>query len=181
MSSMAVMLLDFQRPRRHQGLAGLLLLVCGLAITLYVAGHMFVTLQNLNAQEARYAIAKRQSGHAQKEVSFSAEEMQKLRAEIRDANSVMLQLSLPWNSLFKGIAASQQNQVALLSIIPDATRRSIKISGEAKNLNVLLDYLKQLQKARSLSSVYLEKHQIDMHSAQHPVRFTIIANWVLAP
>jgi len=180
MNSMATLLLDFQHPRRRQGMTGLIILFCGLVGTIILASHLFITLRNLDAVETRYSITKRQSSNTQHVETFSAAEKQKLSAEIHDANSVMLQLSLPWNDLFKGLAASQQNQVALLAIAPDAIRRSIKISGEAKDLNVLLNYLRHLQKVKSLSSVYLEKHQFDTRSAQRPVRFTIIANWVLA-
>ncbi len=181
MNTMAGLFLDFQKPHRRIGISGMVLLLIGLAVTTFLGAHLFSRMQTLNIQETRYAIATRHSGKSQHKVSYSAAELQKLRAEIKDANSVMLQLSLPWNGLFKSIAGSQQTQVALLSITPDVSRKSIKISGEAKNLDVLLEYLQKLQKADSLRSVYLEKHQIELRSAQRPVRFTIIANWDLAP
>jgi len=181
MSNTTYLSLDFQRRRRYQGLTGRLLLLIAICITSFLAVRLFATMQTLSSQEAQYAIASKHFTPTRHTAELSAEDKQKLRAEIRDANSVMLQLSLPWNDLFKGIAAPHQNQVALLSITPDPTRRSIKLSGEAENLTVLLNYLRQLQKSKALNSVYLQKHQIDVRSAQRPVRFTIVANWVLSP
>jgi len=180
MNGMHALFIDFQNSRRRPGSIGMLILLIGLSVTTYVSIQMYGTFRTLYAQEANFSDILRRAKHIRHDAPISAAESQKMRAEIKDANAVMLQLPLPWNDLFREIAASQQKQIALLSIVPDANRRNIKISGEAKNLKVLLAYIRELQKSKSLNSVYLRKHRVNVRSAQKPVDFTIIANWVLS-
>lgn len=178
---MHALLLDFQDTRRRTGWLSILLLAAGLAAGSYLVIHFFTVQAAVNMLEARQAAIARQTQRTSRPAHLYTRDPQQLRAEIKDANEVLLQLSLPWAALFKDIEASQQQHVALLSIVPDAPRQVIKISGEARDLTDVLGYLRNLQKAKSLKSVYLQNHKIDLRAAEKPVRFTILASWAAAP
>lgn len=180
-SSMHMLRLDFHDTRRPASWPNRLLLLSGIVVTALLA-YQFIVIQNsIDTLVSQRSMLERTSHHSARQFHLSPEQAQSLRAEIKDAKSVLSQLSLPWGQLLKDIGASQQNQVALLSIVPDVPKRTIKISGEARDLNAVLDYVQSLQKAKSLGSVYLQNHQIETRSAQQPVRFTLLATWLVKP
>jgi len=53
------------------------------------------------------------------------------------------------------------------------------ITGQAKNMESTLSYIKRLEEIEGLSQVYLLKHQIDQSDPNKPVGFTILAQWVI--
>ena len=106
---------------------------------------------------------------------------EQLRNEIKQANAVLTQLALPWEALFHDLDATQQDRIALLSILPDPQQHTIKVSGEAKNFAALLDYVRLLQANRSLTGVYLQSHRIEEQMAEKPVHFSIVAGWAVSP
>lgn len=177
---MHALLLDFQDTRRRISWLSWLLLISGVAAAIYLAIHIAKLRETLNILESKRTFIASQIHHTS-HTQLSPADMQKLQAEIKDAEAVLSQLTLPWESLFKDIGASQQKQVALLSIVPNAAKRSIKISGEARDFNDVLDYIKALQKAKSLRAVYLQNHHIETRSAQRPIRFSLLATWVVNP
>jgi Tfp pilus assembly protein PilN len=68
--------------------------------------------------------------------------------------------------------------VALLSIESDTGKRQVKISGEAKDIESVLNYLRVLGAQPKLANVYLQSHQLQQQDPQHPVRFALGAAWV---
>jgi Fimbrial assembly protein (PilN) len=67
--------------------------------------------------------------------------------------------------------------VALLSIESDTDKGRMKISGEAKDLQAMLDYLRFLGTQPTLAEVYLQSHQVQQQDPQRPVRFVLSADW----
>lgn len=181
MSAMHTLTLDFQNNRRKAGWPNLLLLISGLIAMVFVVMQFAAVFGKMNTLEEKRAFLERKAHHTSHVAPLSPAEAQQLRAEIKDANTVLSQLSLPWDRLFNDIGASQQSQIALLSIVPDASKRTIKISGEGKDLSAILAYIRQLQAEKSLKFVYLQNHQVETRSAQRPVHFTILAMWMQTP
>lgn len=101
--------------------------------------------------------------------------------EIKHANEVLQQLSQPWGELFQAIESASVKQVVLLALEPDAEKHVVKISGEAKNIVAVLEYVKKLSEQKVFSSVYLQSHQIQQQDAEKPVRFTLNASWSVSP
>lgn len=101
--------------------------------------------------------------------------------EIERAKAVIQQLLLPWEHLFAAIEASDSKGIALLSIQPDAEKRLIVIGGEAKTFEMLLDYIRQLERSQALLRVHLTSHEIQKKDPQHPIRFAIAAEWGAIP
>ncbi len=104
-------------------------------------------------------------------------EMQQLRIEVKNANEVLLQLSLPWDRLFQTVESANSDNIALLGIDPDSKRGQIKVSGEAKDFDALLGYIRTLQASNFFTGVYLQHHQVQELDPDKPIRFTLDASW----
>jgi Tfp pilus assembly protein PilN len=100
-----------------------------------------------------------------------------LEAQLASARAVMRRLSLPWDALFRAIESADAKTVALLTIQPNAERRTLAISGEAKAFEHVLDYIRQLERSDPLVNVHLTNHKIEQQDPQKPVRFTLVADW----
>jgi len=71
---------------------------------------------------------------------------------------------------------SGQN-IALLSLEPNQGKGTVAIGGEAKDLNALLNYAKQLSKREIFGNVLLQNHQVQQDDPQKPLRFSLLAEW----
>ena len=89
-------------------------------------------------------------------------------------------LTTPWGNLLMAIEQADMQDVALLSLEPNSKKQLVILTGEAKNLNAVLQYIKQLQQTPILQQVYLQKHSIDESDASKPVRFSLLAKWDFA-
>lgn len=98
--------------------------------------------------------------------------------DIRRANEVIDQITLPWERLFKAVDAAANNKVALLGITPDQKGGTVEVSGECVDLQTLFDYVKRLDQQSTLGRVYLLNHQVNAQDPQRPVRFTVTASWL---
>ena len=98
--------------------------------------------------------------------------------EIRHANQVIDQITLPWDRLFRAVESVANDRVALLGITPDQAGGTVELSAEAADVEAMFDYVKRLQRAPSLARVYLLNHQINARDPLRPVRFTVIASWI---
>ena len=101
--------------------------------------------------------------------------------EVAQANRIAARLNLPWSGLFDAIELSGADNVVLLVLRPDAADGIVRLTGEAKSLPPVLDYLAQLQKQPVLSDVRLESHETQVQAAQRPVRFVAAARWQVRP
>jgi Tfp pilus assembly protein PilN len=98
--------------------------------------------------------------------------------EIRRANDVIEQISLPWDRLFRAVESAAGEKVGLLGITPDQKSGTVEVGGEAADLNAMFDYVKRLQRQPTLTRVYLLNHKLNDQDPQHPIRFTVTASWM---
>ena len=89
-------------------------------------------------------------------------------------------LATPWDNLLVAIEAANMPDIALLSLEPNSKKQLVVLTGEAKNLPVVLQYIKRLQQTPMLAQVYLQKHNIEESDTSKPVRFSLLAKWDLA-
>jgi len=101
-----------------------------------------------------------------------------LAAEVKQANHVLKMLGMKWDSIFAAVAAAHGEGVALLSFAPEPEKRNVKISAEAKNFSIMLEYVKRLEDQPALDAVYLQSHNLQSDNPQKPVRFVITADWL---
>lgn len=167
--------LDFKRDaflRRSLGAWLLLVGACaGIAIAL-----AFATANQELLQVKRQTTELRQESMPRTEKKSTMDGTQ-LAAEITHANTIIRQLNLPWDKLFMALEATSNNQVALLSIQPDTRKQLIHLSGEARNLEAVLDYLAQLRDQETLAQIALTSHEIKLQDPDKPVRFSLSAKW----
>ena len=104
-----------------------------------------------------------------------------VEAEIRRANVVLEQLNLPWVQLLDAIESTRGEQVALLSVQPDARQRTVRVTAEAKSLGEALDYARRLGAHPRLTGVHFVNHEIVQQDAQKPVRVQLLAEWRREP
>ncbi len=107
----------------------------------------------------------------------AAADAQQAGVEIKAANEVIMQLTLPWNELFNALEETNTSDIALLGIEPDSRKRVVRLSGEAKNAAALLEYIRLLQANKAMSSVYLRQQQVQEQNPEKPIRFTLDASW----
>ena len=103
------------------------------------------------------------------------------RREIREANLVVQEMTVPWDRLFQGLESAEDDEVALLALEPDAGKRTVRISGEAKHLKAMLEYSRRLERTGTLGDVVLLGHEIRTEDAQRPVAFSLSAAWKESP
>lgn len=178
---MHALTLDYHITQRSSTWSEKVLVLVGLATITLVGAHYFTVatdIEELATTQTAVAHATKVQVTDSRLASLNA---QQLRTEINQANTVLAQLALPWEALFRDIESSQRSRVALLSIEPNTDKRTVKITGEAKDLAAMLSYTQFLQEKESLTGVYLQSHHVELQSAEKPVRFTLQAAWVIKP
>lgn len=100
-----------------------------------------------------------------------------LALELKQANDVARQLTLPWERLFQALESVSGKDVSLLGLEPNTERKVVKIRGEAKNMAVLLDYIKRLEQCGAFGTVFLQNHMVQQQDPDQPVRFALLADW----
>jgi len=169
--------LDYQRVRKPVPWLGLGVLLAALA-ALAVTGLYY---QNLNREiqswetKADHIRLSSQRSPVARALTEQAARAQML--EVKQANQVVRQLALPWNALFKAVETAGGESIALLLLEPDLQKGTVRISGEAKNFDALLNYVKELSTREVFGSVTLQNHQIQQDTPEKPVRFSLLAHW----
>jgi Tfp pilus assembly protein PilN len=164
--------LDYQNIRPFPW-GGVLLLL--LALTIMVTTGIYY--QNLNAQTALLETRADKIERAAKKQYPGGRSSEGMAKEVKRANEVLRQLSLPWGNLFQTIESAATKNVALLALEPDTEKRQVKISGEAKNIEAMIDYIKKMENHEVFGTVYLQSHHVQMQDPERPVRFVLQAIW----
>lgn len=119
---------------------------------------------------ARLSIAPRARGAASPLGALS-------QNEFSAAQDTILRLSMPWDNVFRALEAARSDDVALLSIEPDAGSGSLSLTGEAKSYPAALTYVAWLSHEKTLKNVRLARHELVQNDPRRPLAFTISANW----
>ena len=168
--------LEFQ-PRRTSPLAWSLL-----ALGSAVVVGLVLLQQSLQAEqverEASVHSLEQQLGRRPATVAPLSSAASREQAErLAQMQSVSQQLQRPWQQLFAMLEAQPQDDVALLSLAPDARKGQLRITAEARNLEAMLQYHQRLEASAELSDVSLLNHEVLAAQPEHPVRFTLTATW----
>jgi len=98
-------------------------------------------------------------------------------AQASAVNAAVMQLNLPWRDLAEAVAGATPPSVALLSLEPDAKRRQLRITAEARSSDDMLAYVSRMQAEEGFSSVVLTRHEVMEQDPNRPLRFQISAQW----
>lgn len=175
--ALAQLQLDYQRDHRRTPWIGIVLLLAGLA----AAGAAASRYQDLTADLAQWEMrnndVERRLERKVAKPKREPKDTQAVAQQINQANEVVRQLGLPWELLFREVEAARSDRIALLAIEPDAQRRIVRISGEARELEDVLDYVSRLSKSRHLTDIFLQNHQAQTSLPDKPIRFALMAGW----
>lgn len=92
-------------------------------------------------------------------------------------NAAVMQLNLPWRALQDAVASATPAGVALLALEPDARKRTVRISAEARTSDEMIDYVARLKREELFSDVALTHHEINDQDPNRPIRFELDAAW----
>lgn len=168
--------LEFQPSPRSPVAWSLLALGCAVLVVLLLVEQQLQGEQE--DLEARVHSLEQQLGRrpasAAPQSSASSREQAEQLAQMR---SVSQQLQRPWQQLFAMLEAQPQEDVALLSLTPDARKGQVRIAAEARNLEAMLQYHQRLERSDELRDVSLLNHEVVTGQPEHPVRFNLTATW----
>jgi len=109
--------------------------------------------------------------------SRSRETGQEISRDLEKANVILQQINLPWESLFDSIENITSEDIALLSLQPNVTNRTLRIRGEARNMAVLLDFIEAMEREVIFEKAHLVNYKIKQDSPYRPVDFLLTAVW----
>lgn len=169
--------LDYQRSMKPFPWEGLLLLALALAALVAIG----IYYRSLNARADLWESRSDRIEHAVRRQQPDGRQTGPMTAslalEIKRANEVLRQLSVPWGSLFQTVESIDSKDVTLLMLEPDTEKQLVKISGEAKDMTAMLDYITQLENRNVFGTVFLQSHHVQLQDPQKPVRFVLLAIW----
>jgi hypothetical protein len=72
--------------------------------------------------------------------------------------------------------------VTLLALQPESgVAKRLRLSGEARRLEDVLDYVKRLGAAPGLRNAHLVSHEVLVDGPRRAVRFALVVDWVEQP
>lgn len=98
-------------------------------------------------------------------------------AEAAAVNGAIAKLNLPWRALHDALRAATPPNIALLALEPDAKKRVLRITAEAKSSEDMLDYVAALGRAELFGSATLVRHEVLEQDPNRPLRFQLDAGW----
>jgi Tfp pilus assembly protein PilN len=170
--------LDYQRTYRPFPWADLLLLTAALGLAAAMGQYQRTLEKQIAHWEGQVNQIQRISGQlAQASRTLTGAAARAQRIEVNQANQVLRQLGLPWNTLFRAVEEPAGPDISLLSLEPDLQKGVVRIGGEARNFEALLAYVKQLSSREVFGNVMLLSHQVQQDHPDKPVRFALLAHW----
>lgn len=144
--------------------------LAGAIATIVATGwQLTATRQDLAAMQAELQALGRQQP-----VAVAASTKPAVSAEERRAwNQVVRQLNTPWAALLDALETATPEDVALVSVEPDARQSSVRLQVEAKSLDALLSHAQALKATEPFAEVTPLKHETNEQDPNRPVRLTL--------
>ncbi len=92
-------------------------------------------------------------------------------------NDILRQLNLPWEAVFDALELAASEKIALLSLQPSVSGQTIRITGEARDLAALVEYVQALELEPVLKNAHLASYKTRQDHPRRPIVFSIIATW----
>lgn len=132
--------LNFQDRPWFDYRSGMFVLLASVIVAMIAAGMHILTMVEIRNQESIWRDGREQAGEAGKETSNQGgENVDRLKPELKRANEIVQQLAMPWDQLFDAIEVFDPDQVALLRIETDMSKRSLTITAVSKNFKGCLN------------------------------------------
>lgn len=169
--------LDFQ-PWRYGSRLGWGLLATGLMIGVAATSvaHDFYQQTRLEQDQLSQAQSRLHIENGPPK-AMSAAESREQAVRLAEMKQISTQLHRPWERLFSALESLYGEDIALLTLTPDARKGQIRISAQARDLEAMLKYHRQLERSAQLHDVSLLSHEIVVQSPQRPILFNLVATW----
>ncbi|WP_424194628.1 hypothetical protein ACMYR3_03695 [Ampullimonas aquatilis] len=97
---------------------------------------------------------------------------------VKNAKRIYDELTIPWSGLFDRFeSVSLKDKISLISLTPVPNTQSVKIIGEAKNINDAIDYLGELCGKSDFRHCHLDSYQNTEKEALALTEFSAIVQW----
>jgi len=172
--------LEFQ-PQRRGSKLGWTLLSLGLVLSVSVATGAHVIGEEIHEQQGRLGHAqKKMQVHTGPVAGLTPAQQREQEVRLMEMKQISAQLRRPWERLFAALEILRGKDIALLSLSPDARKGQVRISAEARDLEAMLTFHRQLEDSPELSDVSLVNHEIVANSPQKPILFNLLATWEMS-
>ena len=162
--------LDFAGRRAHGGLMGVAIATIGaLCLAAVLVQHHYVGAQRAGLELRRAAMEEMQ--HRGRAVAG---------LNVQNADRTVRELGTPWSLLLaelESASGDSAGNVAVLAVEPDHSKHRVRVTAEARNLELALAYVQRLRKTAVLRYPMLDSHELRSEDKDHPVRFQISADW----
>jgi Tfp pilus assembly protein PilN len=169
--------LDYEKKYRLLPALGIFLLIVALGAGVQAARHYEYLSGILAGWEALEARVERVARQHDVSLGDKNQNTEQRAREVVSANEVLRRITLPWDDLFGAVESAAPGEVALLAMEPDPEKQVLKISGEAKNVPAMLEYIRMLESRAMFRSVTLHNHQVQVQDPQRPLRFAVVVAW----
>lgn len=132
------------------------------------------------AAQARHDRLSQQLRARAPRVAFASPDA-KTAADVRRANAIIDQLTVPWDGLFDAVEAADARGLGLLALAPTARDRTLRLAGEARTVAELLAYVESLAAQPALGQVHLLGYNTAVRDGASIVSFTMAATWKAPP
>lgn len=175
------MRIDFAAPswrralyRTHPGM-----LAAGAAGIALCAGGIWLAVQMAEQRAAREQqverLTARQAALSRAPAPVAAVAIPETQAAA--VNAAILQLNVPWRQLEDAVAAATPANIALLALDPDAKKRVLKITAEARSSDDMVGYVQVLKQQEFFTGAALARHEIGEQDGNRAIRFQVEAQW----
>ena len=167
------LLLDFSGSRSRGGPVGFVLAALGALCLMAVLVQQHALSGQRAGLELRRAALLGSRGHGPSTDSIAG-----LNAQ--NATKTVRELATPWSQLLAELETASSDttgNVALLAIEPDHSKHRVRVTAEARTLELALAYVQRLRKTQVLHFPMLDNHELRADDKDHPVRFQISADW----
>lgn len=155
----------------------------GLAVAAFAACIALLgqVLNSNTSQTQRLAALKARSATPVAKAPPKADMSPGEAARARAVRQTAQKLVTPWSEMLASLETAPTKSVALIAVEPSVSKRTVRVTAEARSLTDMLDYLAAMQADTRMSDVVLVSHQIQTQTPGTPVRFLVQAGWGPAP
>ncbi len=175
---MQAMNIDFVRQRRAARPLAWLLLACGLLVTSAVA----LDWQSAQADwQSAQAQAERQTRQAQAARPARAAAPTVAPDTLKAGQHIEAALNRPWGLLLSDLESLSAAPVALVGLEAQGEGRVVRLTGEARHMQDVVDYVARLRTLPSARGALLVSHEIRRDEAVEVLRFGVDLDWQAGP
>jgi hypothetical protein len=166
---------DFVRTRPTTPLLAVLLFVAGALCMAAVMEDKLSRDEVVESLQARAEKLKATLRHA----SARPPAVAAAGNDVDTANAVARRLSARWGGFLAAIEAAQSDSdgVALLAVEPDAGRGDLRLTGEAKNMEALVGYMKTVADGTTISRLRLVSEKVKDAGGARSLEFVVEGRW----